>query len=139
MADPDGYDIMGLWKDVCVSMTTSPEHLQELKNKYQLLLRFLGVAVWKKYQLFDVISKAEGAMNPEERMKRIKEGTLRNFHYEERRLLERLGEPQALKDARQKLDTIDIMLEGARKFEGVLSAYFEAMKLDLKLSFEGHE
>ena len=137
MIDPDGIEFKGLWKDLCGAMCEPTENPQILKEKYQLLLRFLGVAVWKKYQYYAIIEETE--KDSEDFMKRIKEGTLRGLHYEERRLLERLREPQAVKNARQRLDMIDMMLEGAKSFERTLSAYFDAMKLDLKLSFEGHE
>jgi hypothetical protein len=97
----------------------------------------LGVAVWKKYQYYAIINEEE--KDGEDFLKRTRAGALKGMHYEERRLLERLREPQTVKDARQRLDMIDLMLEGARAFERTLSAYFDAMKLDLKLSFEGHE
>ena len=137
MIDPDSIELKKLWKDLCGAVCEPSESPQILKEKYQLLLRFLGVAVWKKYQYCAIISKEE--KNGEDFLKRTRAGTLKGMHYEERRLFERLQEPQAVKDARQRLDMIDMMLEGARAFERTLSAYFEAMKLDLKLSFEGHE
>lgn len=139
MIDPDGISLTGLWRDLCGAMCEFSEHPQALKEKYQLLLRFLGVAVWKKYKEFAIIDEEEKKKNSGDVLKRIREGTLRGLHYEERRLLERLREPQTVKDARQRLEAIDLMLEGAKSFERTLSAYFEAMKLDLKLSFEGHE
>ena len=137
MIDPESFEVKKLWKNLCATMCSPCKTPSDLRARYQFLLRFLGVAVWKKYQYYAIIEETEkdsGAF-----MKRIKEGTLRGLHYEERRLLERLREPQAVKDARQRLDMIDLMLEGARSFERTLSAYFDAMKLDLKLSFEGHE
>ncbi|MCK4496756.1 MAG: hypothetical protein KAU24_01070 [Candidatus Aenigmarchaeota archaeon] len=137
MIDPDSFELKKLWKNLCATMCEHGDSPQALKEKYQCLVRFLGVAVWKKYQYYAIINEAE--QNGEEFLKRVKAGTLRGMHYEERRLLERLREPQAVKDARQRLDMIDLMLEGARSFERTLSAYFDAMKLDLKLSFEGHE
>jgi len=137
MIDPDSIELKTLWKDLCTAMCESPEHPQDLKKKYQLLLRFLGVSIWKKFQYYAIISREE--KDGEEFLKRTRAGTLKGMHYEERRLYERLREPQAVKDARQRLDMIDLMLEGAKSFERTLSAYFDAMKLDLKLSFEGHE
>lgn len=137
MIDPESFEIKKLWKNLCATMCSPCEHPQNLKENYQLLLRFLGVAVWKKYQYYAIINEEE--KDGEAFLKRTRDGTLKGMHYEERNLLERLREPQAVKDARQRLDMIDLMLEGARAFERTLSAYFEAMKLDLKLSFEGHE
>lgn len=137
MIDPESFELKKLWKDLCADMCGSCETPFDLKEKYQLLLRFLGVAVWKKYQYYAIINVQE--KNSEDFLKRTQTGTLKGLHYEERRLLERLQEPQAVKDARQRLDMIDLMLEGAKSFERTLSAYFDAMKLDMKLSFEGHE
>lgn len=139
MIDPESMEVVKLWKNLCGTMCNSCKTPSDLKESYQLLLRFLGVATWKKYQYFAIINEAEKNLGDEGFLKRVKAGTLRGLHYEERRLLERLREPQTVKDARQRLDVINMMLEGAKSFERALSAYFEAMKLDLKLSFEGHE
>ncbi|MBA7710396.1 hypothetical protein ES703_119338 [subsurface metagenome] len=137
MIDPESFEIKKLWKNLCATMCNSCETPFDLKKSYQLLLKFLGVAVWKKYQYYAIIEGTE--KDDKNFLKRAREGSLKGLHYEERRLLERLREPQAVKDARQRLDMIDLMLEGARAFERALSAYFDAMKLDLRLSFEGHE
>jgi len=137
MIDPESMEVKKLWKNLCATICNSCETPSDLKKSYQLLLRFLGVAVWKKYQYYAIINKED--KSGEDFLKRTQTGTLKGLHYEERRLLERLREPQTVKDARQRLDMIDLMLEGARAFERTLSAYFDAMKLDLKLSFEGHE
>lgn len=137
MIDPESFELKKLWKNLCATMCEHDESPQALKEKYQFLLRFLGVAVWKKYQYYAIIEETE--KDDKNFLKRAREGSLKGLHYEERRLLERLREPQAVKDARQRLDMIDLMLEGTRAFERTLSAYFEVMKLDLKLSFEGHE
>jgi len=135
--DPESFEIKKLWKNLCADMCEHCETPFDLKKRYQLLLRFLGVAVWKKYQYYAIIEETE--KDDKNFLKRAREGSLKGLHYEERRLYERLQEPQAVKDARQRLDMIDLMLEGAKSFERTLSAYFDAMKLDLKLSFEGHE
>ena len=137
MIDPESFELKKLWKNLCATMCSSCETPSDLKNSYQFLLRFLGVAVWKKYQYYAIIEETE--KDDKDFLKRTREGSLKGLHYEERKLLERLREPQAVKDAKQRLDMIDMMLEGAKSFERTLSAYFDAMKLDLKLSFEGHE
>lgn len=139
MSDLDGIDLSGLWKDLCTTMTEQSEDTQSLKKKYQLLLRVVSVAIWKKFKLNDIINQLHYEMPADWFIRRVKDGVSRGLHYEERRLYALLAETEDLQKARRSLDKVEIILEGTRRFEYILKSYFEVMKIDLKLSFEGHE
>jgi len=137
MSDLDGIDLSGLWKDLCTTMAEQNEDTQSLKKKYQLLLRVVSVAAWKKFELTNIIKGYR--VSASDFASRARDGVSRGLHYEERRLYELLRAPDTVQTAKRNMERVEIILEGTRRFEYILKSYFEVMKIDLKLSFEGHE
>lgn len=130
-------DVEILLHKLCVLMATPCEAPGDLKKRYQLLLKVVSLAIWKKCALTDTINQYE--TSADSFIQKARDGVNRGLHYEERRLYALLAEPEGLQGARRSLDKVEIILEGTRRFENILKAYYEVMRLDLKLSFEGHE
>jgi len=126
-----------LMKKLCTLMLASCEAPAELKERYQLLLKVLSVATWNKHVLTGVIKGYR--VSADDFARRARDGANRGLHYEERRLYELLREPDTVQTAKRDMEKVEIILEGTRRFEYILKSYYEVMKLDLKLSFEGHE
>lgn len=126
-----------LMEKLCSLISVSCDTPTGLKERYQLLLRTVSVAIWKKFKLTEILGEDEESA--EEFTRKAREGVNRGLHYEERRLYRLLAEPELVQVTRKALEKVEIILEETKRFEYILKSYFEVMKIDLKLSFEGHE
>ena len=113
---------------------TNPKELQEGAGE---LLDFLTALCDEKIQLVARLKRL-GAHKADEFLKEVQALAVKGAAYEERKLYMQLKEAPEIREVKAKLDTINEMGEAVARYERLLRLIHDSMKMEMKLSYEGH-
>lgn len=138
MAEITKRNLAEAWKDLTNEVTrscvTTPQDLIRVGG---ILLEVLGYLCEEKVRLTAFLRKQpQGQHNDYD--KQFSHMKQKGMHYEERKLMYELSEGKDIWDARQRLRVLEEISDACRRYESTLRMINDTMKLDVKLSFEGH-
>jgi uncharacterized protein YhbP (UPF0306 family) len=112
----------------------SPEDLRSIATK---LLEVLSLISNEKVRLTAFLKK-QTRVEAEQFSKDVHSATVKGMAFEERRLYRELRLSREVYDAKRRLDVLQVMAEACKSYELSLRLVNNALNLDAKLSFEGH-
>lgn len=127
-----------VWKELNTRFTGlmvyTPESLKELAS---LLLEVLSLLCDEKVR---IIAQLKSMPQPDiqEYGRRISQMVGKGMAYEERKMMMELSVGTETWDKIKRLEVLNEIENACRRYESMLRILHDSMKLDLKLSFEGH-
>lgn len=138
MAEVQKRKLSEVWKELTDNFTgmvvTTPESLGKLAS---LLLEVITLIADEKVRLIVKLKKQPQA-DVNEYAQRIQKLVAKGMAYEERKMMMEIGVGKDIWDTTKRLEVLNEMENACRRYESLLRILHDTMKLDMKLSFEGH-
>jgi hypothetical protein len=128
--------VEGLWTDLQNSAFLDE---RDVKRGYLAVVRCMAALVEEKARCMQLIRKNSDKETSDSYDRTVRSMVLRGMAQGEREMMYTLMQPVDVKVAMLKMKELDMYLDSTRRVESVLRGILDCIRVELKLSYEGHE
>jgi hypothetical protein len=127
---------LNLWRQIQESEFSDERGVKKI---FVALLRYLSMLSDLRHHYQCILREYQDTQSAEEYEKEVRSLVIKGMAQDERKLMLLLKKKSDVREAEMRIQEIDSVLESTRRIESILRSILDCIRIELKLSFEGHE